>query len=347
MNSPRSSGKRVELRISKACGRRCVFCCEARNMRSGSRFMPPAEAAAIMKRMKRDGAEHITLIGGEPTLHPDFCRIAAIAGLLGYKVQVTTDGTGLARPGFAREALKHIDELCLSVHWHNESLARRISGTDHAFSDTEAAFAAIARHGRLSLFMCHTVVCSLNIGELGGIAEYVFSMGRPDVMMVSQMMPWGRAGLGYEGLSTGMRALKRALPPLARQLKRNGARLLVSGLPFCVLGGASGVSNELNYSPRMVLERGRAGERTDVLSAKESLVPPLKRIKPPQCGPCRLFDICPGVFPAYIKKHGAGEFRPVGERLAARIRGLASPASMRTAVYGTSRGLVGDGGAHV
>lgn len=315
------AGERAELRISKTCRRKCVFCCEAGGMLSGARFMPLAEAVAVMKGLKKSGTRHITLIGGEPTIHPDFQRILRAAKLLGYAVQVTTDGTGLADASRARKILADIDELCLSVHWHNEELARGVTRLKSAFSDTEAAFANIRRFGSLKLFMCHTVLCSLNLAQAAGIAEYIFSKSRPDVFMLSQLIPWGRGRSLYDGLAVRMTDMARALPPVKRLLDRNGARLLVSGVPFCVLGAWSRFSNDLKFSPRVVLERGRGDGEDNVLSAKKSLFAPLNRVKPEKCGSCSLSGSCGGVFSAYLKKYGAGELRPVPKRAADKFLG--------------------------
>lgn len=318
-----AAGLRAELRISKICRRSCIFCCEARGMRSGAGFMPLAEAGAIMKSLRRSGARHITLIGGEPTIHPDFHRITRIAKLLGFTVQVTTDGTGLADAARAAGNLADVDELCLSVHWHTPELARGITRLASAFACTEAAFANIRRLGRLKLFMCHTALCSRNIGSAPEIAGYVLSRGRPDVYMLSQLIPWGRGRSLYNRLSSSMTELAGALPAVKRKLDRAGARLLVSGVPFCALGKWGKYSNDLDFSPRVVLERGRGGGELDVLSAKQSLLPPLNRVKPEKCAACALSGICGGAFRFYLEKYGAGELCPVTKRAAGRF--LAGP----------------------
>jgi len=313
------SGGRAELRISKACRRKCVFCCEARGMLSGARFMPLKEAVAIMDRLRTKGVGHITFIGGEPTIHPDFHRIARAARLLGYTVQVTTDGTGLADASRAAGVLADIDELCLSVHWHNEALAREVTRFDSAFSDTEAAFENIKRFGRLRLFMCHSVICSLNLAAVPDICEYVFSKARPGVLMLSQLIPWGRGRSSYDSLTVSMTDIVRVFPPVKRLLDVNGARLLISGIPLCVLGGWGRFSNDLGFSPRVVLERGKVGAEEEVLSFKKSLVPPLNRIKTRECASCALFEVCAGVFPDYLKKYGVSELQPVSARSAGRL----------------------------
>lgn len=321
MKTPKGAGDRAELRISKTCRRNCVFCCEARGMRSGAGFMPLAEAGAIMKSLKAGGTRHLTLIGGEPTIHPDFHRVTRIAKLLGFTVQVTTDGTGLAAPARAAEVLADVDELCLSVHWHTPELARTITRLPSAFADTEAAFGNIKRFGRLKLFMCHTVLCSRNIGSAGEIAAYALSKGRPGVYMLSQLIPWGRGRSLYGGLSSTMTELVRALPGVKRRLDSAGARLLVSGVPFCALGKWGKFSNDRNFTPRLVLERGGDAARKDALSAKKTLLPPLDRIKPEKCAGCRLSGVCGGAFRGYLEKYGDGELRPVTAAAAAGLLG--------------------------
>lgn len=290
-------------------------------MRSGARFMPAAEAAAIMRGLRRRGADHLTFIGGEPTLHPDFERLLKIAKLLGFAVQVTTDGSGLADPARAARLLRCIDELCLSVHWDKPELARAVTGTASAYADTEAAFANIAKYGRLRLLMCHAVACRLNLASLRGVAAYVLSKARPDIFMVSQLSPWGRAIAGYRRLATRMPDLLRALRPVRRLVEARGARLLISGVPYCALGSWAGLSNEKDFTPRLVLERGRGDFRGEVLTAKRSDAPPLRRVKLGACARCRLAGRCTGVFGAYAEVFGAGAIKPAG---AAAVRALAA-----------------------
>ena len=314
-----AAGDRAELRISKVCRRRCVFCCEARNLRSGGGFMPLAEACAIMKRLRSGGARHLTLLGGEPTVHPQFGRILRVARLLGYSVQVTTDGTGLADPAAAAALLPAIDELCLSVHWDGPELARAVTRLPSAFEAVERVFGNVGRHGRLKLFMCHTVICSLNARKAAGIAKYVFSRGRPGVYMLSQLIPWGSVRSSYGGLTVRLPEFARAARAAAGVIRANGARPVVSGAPFCALGPLAPFSNDLLFSPRLVLERGRSYLKENVLSVKKSAVPPLKRTRTVRCLGCALADRCAGVFKAYLDRFGDGELRPVAAAAAARI----------------------------
>jgi len=275
-----------------------------------------------MGRLKKSGTRHITFIGGEPTIHPDFQRIARAAKLLGYTVQVTTDGTGLVDAAHAAKILADIDELCLSVHWNTTRLARGITRLDRAFPDTEAAFSNIKKFGRLKLFMCHTVLCALNLEKAEDIAKYIFSKGRPGVLMLSQLIPWGSGRSSYNGLAVRMTDIARVLAPVKRVLDLNGARLVVSGVPLCVLGGWGRFSNDLGFSPRLVLERGKGDGEDDVLSVKKSLVAPLNRLKPDKCAPCSLYDVCAGVFPDYLKKYGVSELMPISERSAGKFLGV-------------------------
>ena len=307
-----SAGERVELRISKACRRKCVFCCEALGMSSGARFMPIREAAGLMRRFKMEGAGHLTFIGGEPTIHPDFQKIARLAKLMGYQVQVTTDGTGFADPEFARAVFPYIDEVCLSLHWHNKKQARQITNTDFAFKHTEQAFGNIARFARLKTFICHSVFNSLNGPGFPKIMDYALSLGKPDIFMVSQMIPWGRGLSLYNKLVMPMSDLMSVLPEIKKRLDPVGCSLLVSGLPLCVLGKYAAYSNDLRYSSRVVAQRDRSGGAEDVMLFKKRDTPPMNRVKSGKCARCGDFKNCGGVFREYLLRYGDSELSPAG-----------------------------------
>jgi MoaA/NifB/PqqE/SkfB family radical SAM enzyme len=67
--------------------------------------MAPADVLAWLQRGRRQGAEHLWLGGGEPTLRRDFLATLRAARQLGYRrTKVQTNGMLFAYPAFAQKA---------------------------------------------------------------------------------------------------------------------------------------------------------------------------------------------------------------------------------------------------
>lgn len=82
--------------ISNVCNRSCPYCFAMSAMpdstTSGERFMSDEDIANVIKFLKKSGTGTLSLIGGEPTLHPKFRDIVSSALDEGLKVFVFSNG---------------------------------------------------------------------------------------------------------------------------------------------------------------------------------------------------------------------------------------------------------------
>jgi MoaA/NifB/PqqE/SkfB family radical SAM enzyme len=82
----------VDIYISSLCNRRCTYCfLSPEFFESGSR-MTLDRFAGIVDWSRRRGVGEITLLGGEPSLHPDFADMVRLVSERGLKVRVVTNG---------------------------------------------------------------------------------------------------------------------------------------------------------------------------------------------------------------------------------------------------------------
>lgn len=84
----------IYLFITERCQLRCGHCYMGSRLERGL-AMPYEKASTIMDQCRRLGAEYLTFVGGEPTLHPDLPRLARRANELGYR-KVMIDSNGLS-----------------------------------------------------------------------------------------------------------------------------------------------------------------------------------------------------------------------------------------------------------
>ena len=82
--------KRVYVEITNICNLRCSFCPGTRRRK---RLMPAGEFRLLAGRL-RPHVKYLYLhVMGEPLLHPELGELLSIAGELGFRVCLTTNGT--------------------------------------------------------------------------------------------------------------------------------------------------------------------------------------------------------------------------------------------------------------
>jgi MoaA/NifB/PqqE/SkfB family radical SAM enzyme len=85
----------VDAYISSQCNRRCTYCFLPADFFTSGKRMSVTSFSGIVSWSKRHGVKEITLLGGEPSLHPSFAEMVHIASNNEMDVRVVTNG---ARP---------------------------------------------------------------------------------------------------------------------------------------------------------------------------------------------------------------------------------------------------------
>ncbi|MBR0209034.1 MAG: SPASM domain-containing protein [Oscillospiraceae bacterium] len=86
--------KRVYLEITNVCNLACSFCPGTRREK---RFLSEEEFSALIGKLQGQTQYLYFHLMGEPLLHPSLGRFLSIAGEMGFRVILTTNGTLLAR----------------------------------------------------------------------------------------------------------------------------------------------------------------------------------------------------------------------------------------------------------
>lgn len=135
--------KRAYLEIGNICNLRCPFCSPAvRPPRQMT--LPEFESAASQLRPFTD---YLYLhIKGEPLCHPQLKEILALAGQLGFQVNITTNATLLAQKGELLLQSPAVRQLNLSLH----SFSAHQGIDPEQYLDTALSFArkASLEHGK-------------------------------------------------------------------------------------------------------------------------------------------------------------------------------------------------------
>ena len=81
--------RNVYLYITEACQLRCEHCYMGERLERALK-MPLPQIVETLATWRRMGGSKLTILGGEPTLHPDYCASIRAAKQLGYEHVITT-----------------------------------------------------------------------------------------------------------------------------------------------------------------------------------------------------------------------------------------------------------------
>lgn len=125
--------KRAYIEITNVCNLACSFC---PGTRRAKRFMTPEEFRVIAAKV-REHTEYIYLhVMGEPLLHPELEAILDIATELGFKINITTNGTLLAKKAELIRKYSSIRKVSVSLHsYEGNHAADAIENERKAFAE--------------------------------------------------------------------------------------------------------------------------------------------------------------------------------------------------------------------
>ena len=104
--------------LTNICNLSCPYCFASSLRKEDTVFITEQSLDTILTFLKRSHSEEIGLIGGEPTLHPQFRQILARCSEEFRKVFVYTNGIGLEK--FFPEALK--ENICYLINVNEKSV---------------------------------------------------------------------------------------------------------------------------------------------------------------------------------------------------------------------------------
>lgn len=305
--------RRLEFHLSYVCGQKCAFCSESLRMaRWRSSPVRGSEVADVLVERRRAGFDHVTFTGGEPTAHPLLATALKAARRLGFKTYLTTNGGRFKEDAYARDVLPFVDELCLSVHGPDAAGHDAVTGAPGSFAGAMKALANLERHGKAVYVLTNTVVTRLNWERLEETLALIRSHPHIRHCLLSNVAPEGRAARAYTALAVPLAQWRQRVPALAKPFEGTGVVLRLFGLPLCVLGGRTELSNDAHFSPRVTVERRTVGGKAG-LEGFLSRDARRRRRKPPVCRACAAHADCAGVFDRYLDAFGDGELTPLKE----------------------------------
>lgn len=232
--------KNLELSLGKPCNNRCVFCATGERSRGDRGWMAVDEAERALRRGRREGAEAVGFLGGEPTLYRELPQLVRSARELGYaRISLCTNGRRLARPALLESLLAAgLTRVALSIHSHRAALEDRITGRPGAFDEKLAALTLLvaARDaGRLpDGLSLNTVLHGKNLAALPQLADFFGRRGVVDIRF-NFIRPEVPPSEARRWVPTFTRTTPRLRELLLRNETTLGLRLTLADIPLCRL----------------------------------------------------------------------------------------------------------------
>ena len=167
-------GKRMnlDLHLTTACNMKCTFC-GAWEYGKKQAWIDTDEAKRTLETGKRLGYRITTFTGGEPSLHPQFCKILEYAHQLGYWTVVTTNGLELTRE-MVETYRKCRTLVRVSFHTLKADLHGELTGTDTLQTVTENVKTLRSNGVRLGL---GCTIFDANLDEVENLCQYAWEAG--------------------------------------------------------------------------------------------------------------------------------------------------------------------------
>ena len=111
--------EQIFLYITDNCNFGCKHCLIGD--RNNSNYYTLDEIKSILNKIKINGGEKVTFLGGEPTQHPQLMEIISLAKSMDFKIVLDTNGS-FPFDFFQNENFLKIDMICFSVDGYNEHI---------------------------------------------------------------------------------------------------------------------------------------------------------------------------------------------------------------------------------
>lgn len=300
----------LEIATGYACNAACLGChaCSA----DPGQQMSSAEIAQWLKQGRRDGAQHLWLSGGEPTLRKDFLATLRAARQHGYqRIKVQTNGMLFAYAGFAERAVAAgMNEVNLLLKTQDPARHDALNRTRGGLQTLHAGLAQLRETSvRLE---GDVLLTSETVRELPDLVRHYAGLG----LRHFNLWLFSLADQGAADLRALVPRLDDALPFIleARAIAQaHGATMTSLASPHCTLPTAAWdlLFDAAGMDMLVVNPGGHAFRMEDSrLEAGVFHAP---------CATCAVRSVCHGLRPDYVSVHGAGALRSLTQ---AEVAGL-------------------------
>lgn len=303
--------RQIEIQLGHMCNNRCVFCVSGQRTSLGEALPMPANPAIESLRAARaDGMTKVTLLGGEPTLQPDFLTVVRAAVELGYdEIVVFTNGVKTARGAFVDEILATGGQFTFRLSFQGATRAAH-DGTTKKLGSFERLRETLAnlqaRGQRITVNMC---VVRSNYESVAAFPALLLPYGVSQLHL-DMIRPLDAGERTEDEMRAMLPRYSDLVPALTKMIEGfpPGFDVNIGNLPYCI---APELAPFIHHDGNTTLTVSIDGD--DELSEPWDKYATKRRdkVKVDGCRTCVFDDRCSGIFDTYRRFYGAEELSPI------------------------------------
>jgi MoaA/NifB/PqqE/SkfB family radical SAM enzyme len=151
----------IDLYLTSVCNRQCTYCFLSDSFFASRQHMKVSTVHEIIAWAAGSLVEEITLLGGEPALHPDFAEIVALISAAGLRIRIVTNGSFRFRQAIREDATAAaIERVAVSLDAPIPAVFDALRGHG-AFRDADLTIQQLKQQGKPFDINCTVVNSSL------------------------------------------------------------------------------------------------------------------------------------------------------------------------------------------
>jgi len=297
--------KILEIYLNFSCNQRCIHCFNSDEFRSSHKDLEFKTVAETLFKMRKEGYNWLSLLGGEPTVYPDIFKVVSLAKNLGYRRILTFSN---AQKYSDKLFVSHIKKSGLtdgviSVFGHTKELHESVTCVPGSFDKVIKAINNLKRK-KINI-MIVLVLNALNYKYFPEIVKFFLNKGIKHYMFFA---------LKYQGRMNDNEAMSKMAVKLSvafsridevhEIFKKRKLRFpTIVHVPPCILPGYVMYLDNYRTKGSSILLQDRKLSGID--KAHKDLV------FKPACKKCIYYSGCSGFDAEYAKVFGDDEFKPV------------------------------------
>jgi MoaA/NifB/PqqE/SkfB family radical SAM enzyme len=295
------ANRSLYLKVGHLCNSKCLYCV------AGVADQPFIDLSLLKKKLEEKAADYRSVIftGGEPSMHPRFFELLAIAYYLGYKIEIQSNIRAFSSEKFTARIKKFNAKIIVCMNSSREDVFDAMADAPGAFKQTVKGVKNL-KNNEIDL---HTkiIITKLNSDHLTDVVRFVRDFGIRYAMLVFPT-PMGLARDNFKKINPRYRDI---LPEVHSALQwgiDHGMRMSTENIPGCLLDEKYHKYNS-EYMNQCNLDGIYLNENKGLYNCKSERMD-IQKFKVRGCIKCPYSFKCEGVYREYVRNFGEEEFNP-------------------------------------